>query len=278
MVSSVVLDDDPVTASECPSDGLIVRGTQTEAPLIIDLNGKTLRGSGKGAGIWIMSGGAAGGATLVGGPGAVVAGFREGVLASGSEPGSLIRHLIVRNSARDGVRVSGTGYRIEEVESYSSGRDGFSLAGRAFTVVGSQAVSSGRFGYLITGQKGVVGTTRDALNRATLSGVTGFNILGSGHRLVECESLHNGRDGIALSGAQHEVISCRAENNLGNGITGTGSGWLLRTNTTRANRNHGLLVRGVGLIDGGGNRGTDNLGELSQRTAVQCEIGGAACQ
>jgi len=274
VVSSVVLQNDPVTARQCPSDGLIVRGME-EGVLTVNLNGQTLRGSGKGAGVWIMGGG---GGSLVGGPGASVIGFRDGVLASGAQSVSSIRQVIVRNSTRDGVRVSGTGYRVENVESYSSGRDGFSLAGRHFTVLGTQAVSSGRFGYMITGQNGLIGGAREAQNRATLSGSTGFNILGSGHQLVECESLHNARDGVALSGAKHEVISCQAERNLGNGITGTGSAWLLRTNSTRANRNHGLLVRGVSLIDGGGNRGTENLGELSQRAAVQCEIGGEPCE
>jgi hypothetical protein len=278
VISSVTLGDDPVAQKECPSDGLIVRGTQTEGPLTIDLAGKTLRGSGKGAGIWVVSGGKAGGALLLGGAGgATILSFKDGVLASGREPVTLIRDIVVRNSTRDGLRVGGNGYRIEEVESYSSGRDGFSLSGSDFTVVGSRAVSSGRFGYLVTGQNGTIGTSREAPNRATLSGTTGFNLLGSGHRLVGCEALHNGRDGVALRGAQHQVISCRAENNLGDGIAGTGSAWLLRTNSTRANRNHGLVVRGVALIDGGGNSGVENLGELSQRAAVQCEISGAPC-
>jgi hypothetical protein len=278
VVSNVALDDDPVVERQCPSDGLIVRGTQTDGPLIVDLGGKTLRGSGNGAGIWIVSGGEFGGALLLGGGGgARIAGFQDGVLASGSEPVALIRGIVVRNSTRDGLRVGGSGYRIEQVESYSSGRDGFSLSGSDFTVVGSRAVSSGRFGYLITGQNGAIGTSREALNRASLSGTTGFNVLGSGHRLVGCEALHNGRDGVALRGPQHQIISCRAENNLGNGIVGTGSAWLLRTNSTRANRNHGLVVRGVALVDGGGNSGTENLGELSQQAAVQCEIGGTPC-
>ena len=278
VVSSVVLSDDPVAERECPSDGLIVRGAQPGGGLTVDLDGKKLRGSGTGAGIWIISGGESGARLLGGSGGATISGFRDGILASGVEPVAMIRDVIVRNCTRDGLRVGGTRYRIEDVESYSSGRDGFSLGGSDFTVVSSQAVSSGRFGYLITGRNGTVGRNEEALNRATLSGTTGFSLLGSGHRLVGCEALHNGRDGVALRGAQHHIISCRAEHNLGSGITGTGSAWLLRANSTRANRNDGLVVRGAALVDGGGNRGSENLGELSQRAAVQCEIGGAPCQ
>jgi hypothetical protein len=279
VVSSVVLRDDPVTRRECPSDGLIVRGMAPDGGLTIDLQGKTLRGAGKGAGIWILAGGKTG-VRLLGGPErATISSFSDGVLASRMEAVALIRNIVIRSSTRDGLRVSGRGYRVEDVESYSSGRDGFSLGGSDFTITGNQAVSSGRFGFFITGQNGSIGSPHERdWNRAILSGTTGFNLLGSGHRLVGCEAMHNGRDGVALRGAQHQVISCRAERNMADGITGTGTAWLLRANSTRANRNDGLVVRGVALVDGGGNGGVENLGDLSQRATVQCEIAGAPCQ
>jgi hypothetical protein len=276
VVSSVVLGTDPVVEKQCDGDGLIVRGMRTGA-LTVDLGGKTLRGSGRGTGIRVVSG-AEGARVLGGGGNATISGFGDGVMATGTQPVALIQGIIVRNSARDGLRVGGDGYRIEQVESYGSGRDGFALAGRNFTIAATQAVSSGRFGYLIMGRNGRVGRTEEDLNRAILSGTDGFSIVGSGHRFVGCEALNNGRNGLSLRGVQHQISFCRAENNLDNGITGTGSAWVLQGNTTRGNHNDGLTVRGTSLIDDGGNRGSDNRGEQSHRPAVQCEIGGVPCK
>src|SRR6185295_18777988 len=59
VVSSVVLTDDPVTSSVCAADGLIVRAGSA-AQITVDLNGKTLRGSGQGAGLWVIYGGSGG--------------------------------------------------------------------------------------------------------------------------------------------------------------------------------------------------------------------------
>src|SRR5207247_2922268 len=65
VVSDLVLSDDPVLDAVCPADGLIVRAAGSSVGVTIDLSGKTLRGSGNGAGVWVVNGGA-GGARVVG--------------------------------------------------------------------------------------------------------------------------------------------------------------------------------------------------------------------
>src|SRR5262249_44514762 len=64
VVSDLVLSDDPVTQAPCPDDGLVVRAPAAGHGLTIDLHGKTLRGSARGIGVWVLAGGP-GGARLV---------------------------------------------------------------------------------------------------------------------------------------------------------------------------------------------------------------------
>src|SRR5438445_322401 len=108
VVSSLSLGDDPVLDGVCPADGLIVRVPSGSPGVTVDLQGKTLQGSGNGAGVWVITGGV-GGARVVstGGP-ATIEGFRDGILGHGADAVRLIDGIVVLQSTRDGMRVGWT--------------------------------------------------------------------------------------------------------------------------------------------------------------------------
>src|SRR3989442_3213738 len=116
VVSDVTLGDDPVVDAVCPADGLIVRAPSSPVGVTVDLRGKTLRGSGNGAGVWVVNGGV-GGARIVssGGP-ATIEGFRDGILGQGSDTVRLIDGVVTSHSVRDGIRVGGDNYEVRNSE------------------------------------------------------------------------------------------------------------------------------------------------------------------
>jgi hypothetical protein len=275
VVSDVVLASDPVVHTVCPGDGLIVRAADATRGITVDLHGRRLRGTGKGTGIWIVNGGL--GARLVSRGGiARIEGFRDGVVAHGTHSVALIDGITAMRSVRDGVRVQARGYTIHAVETQDSGRDGFSVGGIGFQLTATQALRSGRFGYFVMGGGGVVGTP-GAGNRALEAGHAAFSLAGVGHRLIDCYASGAAKEGVHVNGMHLVVSGCIAQNNGGDGIAGTGGDVLLSTNQAIDNGNNGIIVHGVEVVDGGGNRGTGNGGRQHPRLPAQCEIGGNSC-
>jgi hypothetical protein len=277
VASDVSLNDDPVVSASCPSDGLIVRSPEAADSIDIDLAGQTLRGSGRGVGLWVLHGGS-GGARIVstGGP-ATIEGFRDGVVAHGHSSVALLEGVVVRHSGRDGVRFFDVeGAVIRNTEAVGAGRDGFSVGGDGFTLTSTRAVDSRRHGYHIMGGGGVIGEP-GAGNTAESSGGSGFSVMGDGHRFVECVATGSGGEGLKLAGEGHQVTACEVRENGGDGIGGRGMEWRLARNRAIDNDSNGILVGGNDMADDGGNIGAGNRG-LDQRTApVQCEIGGSPC-
>ena len=80
--------DDPVSRVRCDHDGLVVRAPRGAASIALDLAGLSIVGSGQGSGIRIIDGGEYGALIIGGVPGrpAEIAGFRNGVRATGSRP------------------------------------------------------------------------------------------------------------------------------------------------------------------------------------------------
>jgi hypothetical protein len=64
VVSNLALGADPILDAPCPADGLLVRVNDTRSGLTVDLRGNTIRGQGRGMGIWVLNGGK-GGARIV---------------------------------------------------------------------------------------------------------------------------------------------------------------------------------------------------------------------
>ena len=278
VVSNLVLNaDDPVTRGRCPGDALVIRAPAAAQGLTIDLGGKVLRGSGAGIGLWLLAGGP-GGASIVssGGP-ARLDGFRDGVVAHGSDTLALVQDIVVAGSRRDGVRVNAINYAVTAVEVIGAGRDAFALRGRDYRVTDTRAVDSGRHGYVLRGLRGIVGTA-GAGNTSHGSGGMGFLIDGSWFGVTDCVAIGAGKDGVRLSGTHHGIAGCTVMDNAGNGMTGSGMTWRLRDNRALGNRFDGLVLRGVAVVDDGGNIGAGNQGRRwTHRPAIQCRINGLRC-
>jgi hypothetical protein len=277
LVSNLVLSDDPVVAGTCDGDGLVVRAPGAGAGLRIDLNGKTLRGGRHGTAIWVVDGGP-GGAQITSSTGrAAIEGFRDGVIARGDRGVILLENLDVRGCGRDGVRVNGTNYDVRGIEVSGVGRDGISLSGRDYRCDGTGARQSKRFGYFLDGQNAIIGKPQ-AGNTAAEGGDDGFHLMGNNIRLNACVASGNRKDGVSLRGAGHEVTGCAAGSNGEDGIAGDGGGLAFYGNSADGNGRNGLVITGLRLVDGGGNRGGGNRGEGQQRPAIQCSIGASSCQ
>lgn len=277
VASSLKLEDDPLLSTTCSRDGLIVRGRKAARPLVIDLNGHTLRGSGGGTGLWILDGGP-GGARIVSSKGqATIEGFRDGVVARGVRSVASIEGLVVQQSVRDGVRlldVAGTVVRNSHAR--ASGRHGFWVKGKGYQLLATRAVRSGRKGYHLMGSDGIVGGPGVG-NVAEDSGMEGFAAMGTRHRLIECVASGSGKDGIHVAGTDHEIVGCVARNNHGSGIAGRGSGWQMTRNLAVDNDNNGLVIDGAGIVDAGGNSGRGNRGVGRNAQVVECAIGRTPC-
>ncbi|MFI5366324.1 MAG: right-handed parallel beta-helix repeat-containing protein [Candidatus Binatia bacterium] len=276
VVSDLVLTDDPVASDVCPGDGLVVRAIGAAHGVTVDLRGKTLRGSGRGTGVWILYGGP-GGARLVsrGGPG-TIAGFRDGVVGHGVDSVVLIDGIIAAGSSRDGVRVEAAGYQIRATEARDSGRDGFFLMGAGFRVTATHAINSGHFGYLIMGEGAVIGAPGSG-NTAHGSGEAGFNLTGRQHLLAGCVALDGRKEGVRLNATRSQVIGCIATGNNGDGIIGVNADLRLSGNRAVNNGDNGIVVWGSGVEDHGGNVGHGNRGRHRQNR-IDCEIGGRPCR
>lgn len=273
--SSVVLTNDPVTTQQCPGDALVVRVPITKVDVEIDLNGKTLRGSGRGAGIWVMSGGRDGVRIVSNGAPATIQGFRDGIIGRAKGTVSVIDNVALLGNTRDGVHVFADRVQIRDSEARGSGRDGFFVRGKAWAIRNASAVNNRRYGFNVTGTAGSLGVRRGGAV-AENNGRAGFNLMGTIHRVVECIAIGGG-DGVVASGEGHEINGCVASGNRGIGIKGTASFSRVVNNLAERNGADGIFFRGHGLLDLGGNVGYEN-GAEEARSVNQCEIGGAPCR
>lgn len=276
VVSSVALGNDPILDGACPHDGLIVRAPDAARTVVIDLQGHTLRGRGTGVGIRLVAGGPGGARVVSSGGTASIVGFQDGIVGRGDDAIALVEDVVVTASGRDGLRVAGPEFEIRRTEVRGAKRDGFALGGRGFLIVQTRASDCGRYGYFVMGDAAQIGQP-GAGNVAERSGNDGFNVMGAGHALAECVALSGHKAGVHLQATQLDVRGCRAADNGSDGIEGLGNYWHLAGNDAQRNGGNGITVRGEGLVDEGGNRGSDNRGQERARAAVQCTIGGKPC-
>jgi hypothetical protein len=207
VVSDLRLDDDPVASAACPGDGLVVRARPgATRGLHIDLRGRTLRGSGRGRGLWIVAGGPGGAHVESSTQPALVEGFGEGIVAVGQDALGSARGLHVDRPQRTGVRVHGRGWSLVDVSVTDAGGDGFSLGGSDFRVDGTRAVRSRASGYAIAGRKGVLGEVGGLV--AEDSGADGLALLGTGHRLAKCNVTASRRRDVRISARDAVVTDC----------------------------------------------------------------------
>jgi len=285
VVSDLALNGDPVLDAPCPADGLVVRVNDTRSGVTIDLRGNTIRGEGRGMGIWVVNGGK-GGASIVstGGVGSVE-GFTDGVFGKGTDSITLVDNIAAVRSGRDGIRVVADGYEIRNASASDSGRDGIAAMGNDFKVSATRTERSGRAGYWIMGMRATIGTPEAGVV-SDGAGYHGLFLMGWGINVTNCDSSHAGEDGVHLSGMHIAVHDCTLAENGGDGIgTGGGGAWSLAGNKAINNEGNGILVggpydpvKGAYNSDAGGNSGVGNKGTKLPRTAVQCEISGRPCE
>jgi hypothetical protein len=276
LVSDLTLADDPVTRQTCPHDGLVVRAAEAGSSIEIDLAGRTLRGAGAGVGLRVLTGGPGGARIVSRGGAATLEGFDDGITGRGPDAVALVEDLVLRGSRRDGLRVTGQQYVLRRITVEGAGRDGFALGGASFEVTDTRALDCRRYGYFVMGDSGVIGG-EGAGNVAERSGTAGFSFMGAGHRLAACRASGGRKDGVALHAIDMEVRGCEARDNGGDGIAGVGGHVRLQDNAALDNGGDGVSLRGPGLIDAGGNRGSGNRGTRRERGVVQCAINGVAC-
>jgi hypothetical protein len=276
VVSDATLGDAPVAHSVCSGDGLIVRAQGTRR-ITVDLQGATLQGGEKGIGLLIAYGGP-GGARIISSQGTgTIRGFRDGIFAHGRDTLGLLDRMEIVAPHRDGVRITaGDGYKIRNTEVREAGRDGFSLGGKRFRVRRTRALNVKHIGYMVMGQRGTLGA-RGAGVVSEGSGDAGFNLVGLGHRLIDCESLAAAKNGVQINGMNTLVQGCTLTGNLGDGITGVGENLHFADNQAMENDNDGINVHSHDVKDHGGNRGQGNLGRRHPGQAVQCKLGPRPC-
>jgi hypothetical protein len=277
VVSDLRLADDPVLAAPCASDGLIVDARTAQTGLTIDLQGQTLRGLGRGAGIRVLYGGPNGAYIVSTGNKGGIDGFEDGVAGHGVNAVAVIENLSIRGAHRDGIQLHGASFEVRSTDVSDAGRDAFSVNGQGYRLQQTRAINSGRYGYLIMGTDAELGLPGKGI--AAFNGVkAGIVVLGADHRFADCLASGNLDDGLRLMGVRYQLAGCVAEGNRRDGINGTGSGWWLINNRATDNGNDGIAVRGIEMHDGGLNQGSGNRGEQQQgKNPVQCMVGAAPC-
>jgi hypothetical protein len=227
-VVSDVPERRPVLDAPCPADGLLVRVNDTRSGVTVDLRGNTIRGEGRGMGIWVLNGGK-GGASIVstGGVG-TVEGFNDGIFGKGADSIALVDNVAAARSGRDGIRVVADGYEIRNSSARDSGRDGIAAMGNDYKVSATRTENSGRAGYWIMGMRATIGTPEAGVVSVG-SGYHGLFLMGWGINVTNCESSGAREDGVHLSGMHIEVHDCTLTDNGADGIgTGGGGAWSLR--------------------------------------------------
>jgi hypothetical protein len=285
VVSSVALGTDPILDAPCPADGLLVRVADTRSGVTVDLRGSTIRGQGRGIGIWVLNGGKGGARIVSTGAVGTVESFNDGVFGKGNDSISLVENVMAKRSGRDGIRVMADGYEVRNAFASDSGRDGFAVMGNDFRVSGTRAENSGRAGYWVMGMESTIGAP-DARVVTAGAGYHGFFLMGWGIKVQNCEATGSGKDGVHLTGMHIEVHDCVVAENGDDGIgTGGGGAWSLSGNKALNNDGNGILingpydaVRGAYNADAGGNSGTGNKGLGQTGPAIQCQISGRPCE
>jgi hypothetical protein len=274
VVSDLVLGDDPVVGAACASDGLVVRAPGAARSLVIDLAGKTVRGTGRGIGLWILNGGPGGARVVSSGGPATIENFRDGVVAHGPDSLAWLDSVHAVHSDRDGFQIGAGGWwQLRNSEARTSGRHGFMLTGNGFQVSGTRTADSGDDGYAVTGWGGFL--TDIASER---SGKLGLYLMGMGHFVAGCTLDGSAKHGGRVMGWRLQVHNCVATGNGGDGLSGMVAWGHFSGNRAVDNAGEGVFVGGTEVFDEGGNSGEGNRGDKRSGPAVQCALGGEPCR
>jgi len=188
----------------------------------------------------------------------------------------------VAGNRLDGLVAQGDGFTVLGSVAEGNGRNGFSLGGTDYALDGNRASENGRHGFKLTGMGAHVGGGFG--NEAIANAGVGFWLLGGMHQVVGATAHGNRKHGV-MANVGHTLLSgVQADANLGNGLWAMGPGIAVGDSSATGNRGLGIWVMGKGVVDRGGNRGTDNLGVMpvygrpsrmmmDMAPLIQCRIG-----
>ncbi|MFN8545958.1 MAG: right-handed parallel beta-helix repeat-containing protein [Candidatus Binatia bacterium] len=235
LVSSRTLSEaDPVTRGPCEGTALLVHIARGRGPATLSLGGRTLAGTGRGAGIHLVD---RTGDVAVRGPG-VVRGFDTGIMARGGL--SQLTDVVVTDNRGDGVRLGGTSYVIRGCEARANAGRGFALSGWGYRVDGNRALENGRDGFALAGHGATIGDNASAAN-----GGTGIAVAGHEHAIVRSAVTGNARDGLRVRGARTAIVDTASGANSGSGLHAATHDAMVTATTVHDNAGPGVRWRGA---------------------------------
>ncbi|HYB98033.1 MAG TPA: hypothetical protein VEC57_02755 [Candidatus Limnocylindrales bacterium] len=192
-----LLATDPVVASVCPIDGLIIRAGELAESIQLDLGGQMIRGSGSGAGVRVVYGGSHG-AAIVGAPAGAhgtIAGFGTGLRADAGNRVARVSRLELRDNRFEGARLRIAGTLLEDVVARHNRGDGLYLRGTGGRLVGVRSEENGQNGIRLFTR----GMAVDAI--AVRNARSGIIVDGADNDLAAASARDNGRDGVLVRGS-----------------------------------------------------------------------------
>lgn len=225
---------DPILGSVCGVDGLFMN----IPGVVLDLNGKIIRGSGNGVGVLI----GADNVTIEDGE---IHTFGTGISTASTTSGSTINGIKPNANQGDGIFIEGDNNELIAIRAKHNGNNGVRVIGNNNRLEGHNDEYSGFHGILVEGdgnelvanlasenrKKGpangitVIGNNNTLeLNRMTKMNTNGIYVLGNDNVLSRNEATKQDKDGIIVGGADNVLTDNQATKNKGVGIIVVGSG------------------------------------------------------
>ena len=202
---------------DCRGDALKVG----KGGIVIDLNGKTIRGDGGDDDNGVENEGGFDDVTIMSGRGrrrAVIKRFDHAVKLGGGAQANTIRRLSISKTLSHAIDIEGgSGHRI----------------------IGNRVTTSGKNGILLIGDDGVLRS-----NVATGNTLSGIHVDGDGNLVVSNAARDNDFTGINITGDDNDVTRSDAVGNALNGIGVAGDINNVTNNDVRTNQITGIHISG----------------------------------
>ncbi len=184
-----LLPGDPVVARACVGNGLLVRVGPKADGITLNLGGLTIRGSGYGVGIRVLSGGADGVVVLGGDEGqkAEIVGFGTGLQARDPMTVKRVGRIEFRGNSMLGAWLRSMDAELFDLSASHNLGGGLRLRGRNVTLTGLDSHDNGGNGLTL---HGVNTTVSGSVTNNTGAGVVS---MGRGLDLAGLESAGNGK-------------------------------------------------------------------------------------
>lgn len=191
----------------------------------------------------------------------VVQRFGTGVADTIDADGLEVEQLVVRGNAADGIRINGTGARLNSNSVKENGGDGIRFRGSANTAVSNTLESNGGSGVNVSGADCVVdgnqlGSLRDKGNLGY-----GLRVTGPGANVYSNTAEANVGGGFDIGAPTIRFKGNDAVSNSGTGFRFTADGSSLDSNRADANAGAEFEI-GPGNIDLSGNRANGTMIEF----------------